>query len=287
MNTDCFCLISKRAINLIALVLLSLLLMPRPSTLANNQPDEIDFYLPILGNNKQTLIVDLQSLLKQHKLGNINLRSIDHWHDYQHGLRAGRPGIYLAPPHFAAWSIHQHRFIPLLRIGTPLSYVVAARRNDVDVFEMNDLAGHTVCVSKPLNLDYLTIINAFDDTLLSAKIRIVPDVYQELHQNNNDCRGFALNNAAYERIEKEFPDRFIRLHQSSRFMNLVYVAHPEIPSTIIADLMQLLTQPAARNLLTTVYLDYSSGSSLLRARKADYPQHYYFQLLKFWDENQR
>lgn len=247
--------------------------------------DKVDVYLPILADENKALISDLEALLQQHDLANLSVKPIDHWHDYQHGLRAGRPGIYLAPPHFAAWSIHQHRFTPLLRVGTPLSYVIAARRDDVDVFEMNDLAGQTVCASKPLNLDYLTLINAFDNSLLSANIKLVPNVDKELHQNNTDCRGFALNNAAYERIAMEFPGRYIRLHQSARFKNLVFVAHPEIPAKTVSDLMRLVAQPAARDLLAPMYLTYSNEDSLLRASAADYPPDYYSQLLKYWKES--
>ena len=58
--------------------------------------------------------------------------------NYQQAIKNGKFGVYFAPPHFAAWLIHQHAFQPVLTLSEPLSYVIATRRDDNRIFELSD-----------------------------------------------------------------------------------------------------------------------------------------------------
>lgn len=228
----------------------------------------------------------LQQAISRIDVTSVNIVTAEHWHEYQQGLRAGRPGIYLAPPHFAAWAIHQHQFKALIRLSSPLSYVIAARRNDANVFEMNDLAKLPVCARKPLNLDYLLINNAFDNTLLSADIMVVPSVIKEMRRSTSDCRGFSLSNTQFEQLALTFPDRYIRLQQSMKFNNLVmlsdagsWVKHGDR----IDRIKTYLVTEQGREVLAPMLGEMALSATWISARSSDYPAKYYQSLAPFWE----
>lgn len=266
------------------LLILSVFLSSAQATNAINLAPSLDigFYLPLDNEADPNLINGLQKLFDQNGLSRLKVNQQSSWLDFQNGLRTGRFGVYLAPPHFASWAINQHQFKPLVRIGAALSYVIAVRRDDAEIFEMNDLANRRVCSSKPLNLDYLIINNAFDNTVLSADIKVVPDVFTELRRASSRCRGFAINSWQLTRIAHEFPDRHIRLQQGERFNNLAVVAHPMISPTLLDKLTRLLLRGRAKKTLAPVLSEFAEDTTLVRAQKADYPPAYQSQLLPFW-----
>ena len=125
-----------------------------PVTQAQND-DALTLYLPVLENDRPQMFTALDRRLQSAISSPLNLRGIDYWHGFQHGLRSGRKGLYFAPPHFAAWAIAEHDFTPLVRLSGTLRYVIAADRSNPQLFEINDLANRPICTTKPLNLDYL------------------------------------------------------------------------------------------------------------------------------------
>ncbi len=241
--------------------------------------------LPIVERDFPGLSQSLSDRLNTSGQTSIEVATAEHWHEYQQGLRAGRPGLYLAPPHFAAWAINQHGFTPLVRLATPVSYVIAARRNDTEIFEMNDLANMRVCAGKPLNLDYLLVNNAFDNSLLSADIKVVESVTDEMRKASSPCRAFSLTNQNYQRLAVVFPDRYIRLQQSEKFNNLVLIADLATVTALgesIAALTNILSSDQGKSILEPMLLDYAPRASWVNAVRQDYPQEYARALLPFW-----
>lgn len=269
---------------------------------ATNAPP-IAVYLPLVDPQHADIATQLQTLwqnfLDGHRSNDpaqpvVALRWINDWHNYQQGVRLGRAGVYLAPPHFAAWLIHRHRFVPRMRLSSPLSFVIAARRNDAQIFEVNDLARRSVCAPQPLNLDYLLVNRAFDQPMLSAEIRIIPSVFTlmrngggvEVANNRVQCRGFALNHRQFAMLEHQLPDHYIRLHQSPEFTNYAIVVNAAINANPaqFADLFEaFLRSEDTQTVLAPVLTQLAENPLWIDASKVDYPSSYFEPLQRFWD----
>jgi len=72
------------------------------SAQTNPQPSELQLYLPYHSSQFPELAQKLDAALQRAGLNNIRTQSSDYWHPYQQGIRQGRVGVYLAPPHFVA-----------------------------------------------------------------------------------------------------------------------------------------------------------------------------------------
>ena len=130
----------------------------------------IKLHLPIESDSLEKSVHLIQTTLHSEGLDQIEVIAVKYWHNYQRSLRAGHFGIYLAAPHYTAWALAEHDFVPIVRLAEPLKYVIAAHRSNANIFEVNDLDNQRVCAQAPLNLDYLLVNRAFDKPLLSADI---------------------------------------------------------------------------------------------------------------------
>ena len=250
-----------------------------PSTLSN-QP--IKLYLPISRTKHTHLVNTLNAALRDSGLNQIEVEGSDYWHAYQNGLRNGRAGIYFAPPHFAAWAISQHDFLPIARLSSPLSYVIATHQEDRALFEINDLSGEKVCSSRPLNLDYLLINSLFENFLNAPQIEIVTSVEQQMRSANSACQAFAVGNHLFEQFELEHPNKFIRLQQSALHNNYAFIAHPQIAQAELRKIRRFLLSTKTQNLLQPVLRLFATKAELVGSRKSDYPKKYWQPLAAYW-----
>ena len=178
--------------------------------------EKTPLYLPVNAQQFPNMISKLRSALQQAStqdklLEGIKLTTTDYWLPYQQGIRQGRPGIYFAAPHFSAWLINQHGFDPMLRLAGPIQYVIAARREDSHLFEINDLATKTVCTNATMDLSFLLVRDALKESLLPAKILQVEAVDREMKNNNRNCHAFALSEHLFLELAAQEPFRFIKL----------------------------------------------------------------------------
>jgi hypothetical protein len=243
---------------------------------------QINLYLPIDRAEHTRLISTLDDALKTAGLSQIKVAGSDYWHAYQNGLRNGRSGIYFAPPHFAAWAISQHDFLPIARLSSPLSYVIATHQEDRALFEINDLSGEKVCSGRPLNLDYLLINSLFQDFLHAPQIEIVASVEQQMTSAVSLCRAFAVGNHLFERIELEHPNKFIRLQQSALHNNYVFIAHPQISQADFRKMRRFLLSVKTQDSLQPVLQLFATKAELVSTKKSDYPQKYWDSLAPYW-----
>ena len=109
------------------------------------QAQSIPFYLPIESDELQQGVSQLGAALSAEGLNHITPVAVKYWNSYQQSIRHGKRGIYLAAPHYSAWAVVKHNFVPVLRIAEPLKYVIAARRGDSHLFEINDAQSIGVC----------------------------------------------------------------------------------------------------------------------------------------------
>lgn len=246
---------------------------------------KIPFYLPIESEQFPDLITNLEQALISAGLENIDVKTSNYWHPYQHGMRKGRKGIYFAAPHFAAWTISKHRFVPLLRLADPLKFVVASRYSDSHFFEVNDLARRNVCSQQALNLDFLVLRNAFDNPLFSANSVTVKSVAQEMAADNPMCDAFVVSDHIFKQFEKQQPKRFIRLQQGKQFNNYAYVSHPALGAKNVTPLARFLLSEKITALLAPMYRLFSERTLLLLARESDYPTSYIDSLKPYWAAN--
>ena len=247
----------------------------------NPQP-RLRLFLPIEAESFPQLIETLENKFSEYGFNNIKVATVDDWHDYQQGLRHGRVGLYLAPPHFAAWAIEKHNFQPLLRISKPLSYVITTTRQNPSLFEVNDLVGRTVCTGSPLNLDYLLLNQALEKSVRSAKIEIVGSVEQEMRLPETTCDAFSVSLHIFAKFAINQPDRWIRLQQSSPLNNYVLLAHPDISPNQLSNVKAYLSSDIGQQLLFPVLNLFADGARLIPARVEDYPAMYSKVLARYW-----
>ena len=255
---------------------------PGRSSFAVETAGQLVLYLPIQAESIANLAESLQAQAASNGPAGFTIKTSDHWHAFQQGLRNGRFGAYFAPPHFAAWAIARHGFKPLLRLAEPLSYVIAAKRADSELFEISDLANRTICSNKPLNLDYLLINQAFSQSLVSAKLKFVASVEKQMLNPASRCDAFSLSNHLFEKHARLSPGKFIRLQQSVVYNNYVLLVHPQVPADLAGKLQDYFLARQTQELLSPMFIMLASKGQLVRSEADDYPAEYWRVLMPYW-----
>ena len=242
----------------------------------------IPFFLPYHSTQYPEMAVQLNRALEQAGLGRFEATTADYWHPYQQGIRQGRPGLYLAAPHFAAWVMNKHQFKPVLRLPDKLRYVIAARRRDTQYFEINDLANQAVCSQRAVNLDFLLVRSAFGDSWRAAHNKTVNSVSSAMQYDNENCAAFSVSEHLFKQFNRQTPDRFIRLQQGPEFNNYVFVVHPQINDAQIKSIKSFLRSREAQSILRPLLDEYSAEDVLLPVKAEDYPESYLSTLAPYW-----
>lgn len=252
------------------------------ATAQNTELQSLSLYLPVSSQDHPNLQKTLNESLQRNQFSNIEVKFSEHWHSYQQGLKNGDIGLYLAPPHFAAWAINRNNFIPLIRIAEPLSFVIAAKRSQPEIFELYDLINRPVCSERPLNLDYLLSFEAFNNLYGSSENNFVSNVKAEMLAKQTDCYGFAISNHVLRQSQIEGNDDFIRLYQGQSYNNYVLIAHPQISTEFLQRLKRYFIQADTQQLLRPLLKLYANEIKLISSKKADYPVSYIDVLKVHW-----
>ena len=241
-------------------------------------------YLPIGPDDLRQESDILQNDLKNNDFSHIEIQFAEYWHEYQQNIKNGRLGLYLAPPHFASWAINKHNFIPLMRVAEPLSFVIAAKKSQPEIFELNDLIDRTVCSQPPLNLDYLLSIEAFAKLLGSSNNKFIKHVDLEMQTQQSDCYGYIISNHIVRRFQLAGNDDYIRLYQGKTYNNYVLIAHPEINTKMLERFKHYLIQADTQKLLKPIFNLYANDTKLISSQKEDYPISYIGPLNLHWQQ---
>lgn len=244
----------------------------------------IELHLPIESESLLKSTELIQQALNADGLNEIEVKAVEYWQNYQHALRKGQFGIYLAAPHYAAWAVAEHNFMPIVRLAEPLKYVIATYRASPTIFEINDLHNERVCARKPLNLDYLLINRVFDKPLLAAEIISVRSVREEMLAPHTPCSGFAISDHVFEEMTRRQPGKFIRLQQGEVYNNYVMLAHPQIPQDVIQKLRAALARRGLQRALEPLLSQFARRTNLVDAQRDDYPLKYRQPLLNYWPD---
>lgn len=266
------------------LILLGFFSLEASPVFAQGETDsqEIALYLPYHSSQFPELAMKLDAALNRAELAQIKTKSTDYWHPYQQGLRQGRTGIYLAAPHFTAWAINKHKFAPLLRLPDRLKYVIASRSDDAHLFEVNDLAGRSVCSQNSVNLDFMLVRTAFGNSFLAAQNKVVNSVARAMQYDNQNCDAFSVSEHLFKRFNLESPYRFIRLQQGNEYNNYAFVAHPGITKNLRMSLKKFLRSPDAQTVLKPLLKQFSNKTNLVPIKPTDYPNTYLKPLELYW-----
>jgi hypothetical protein len=242
----------------------------------------IPFYLPINEAQFPGLIEKLEKALGEANLGHLKLTTTSYWHPYQNGIRQGRLGIYLTAPHFASWLINQHQFNTELRLAGPLRYVIAVRRDDTEIFEVNDLVNKTVCTTATMDLSFLLAKESVPRSILSAKTRRVESVVEQMRLDSRRCNAFSLSEHLFLKLAMDQPFKFIRLKQSEEFSNYAYLVHPSVPPQTAVALTKFLKNRGVIKMLTPMHQLFSAEPRIVSARAIHYPRSQMSPLLRYW-----
>jgi hypothetical protein len=252
------------------------------STFDTHADKRIQLFLPIQHTSQQEVADSLQNDLEHIGINQIEVKTAIYWHNFQQGLRQGHLGFYVAPPHFAAWAIANHGFLPLARLAEPLSFVIATNKSDKSLFEIGDLAYKPICSSKPLNLDYLLINNTFEKSVSSAIPTTVDSVPKEMKKAKSACAAFSISNHMLEREARKGTTKYIRLAQSLRTKNYVLVAHPKISKQLSKGIKDYFLSNRGEHQLMPLSLLFSNSGEWVKATTKDYPLEHADGLQKYW-----
>lgn len=268
----------RKLVLFIKAALISLCVLIAPQAHAQSIP----FYLPLSKAQLPEISAQLEAALFDAGLAQFKVRTTDYWHPYQQGLRRGREGVYFAAPHFAAWSITKNNFVPILRLKSELQYVMIARRADSEIFEVNDLAGKTVCTERAPNLDFLLSRTALKKALILARTKHVKSVPQAMRDDDKDCQAFSVSRHIFEGFAKTEPFRFIRLQQSEATKNYGFVLDRETAFAHGVALKKFLSSTRAKTILQPMYKLYSNSPAPVSVKTADYEKQDFAPLLDYW-----
>ncbi|MFT7525343.1 MAG: hypothetical protein ACI9LY_000478 [Arenicella sp.] len=215
-------------------------------------------------------------------LNNISIETVDHGHNYQQGLRAGRIGIYFAPPHFAAWAIDHHGFRALVHLSEPLSYVIAVEQNRTNLFEVGFLASKRICARKPLNLDYLLINKGLENSLAPAQIKIVPRVSDQMDAEDTLCDAFSISKSVFDQFTKTQPERFIKLSQTDNYPNYGLIGHPIIQPSDLKKIKTYFLLNRTQLMLAPLLKKFANSYKLVPSSAQHHPRRYWQDLAPYW-----
>lgn len=247
-----------------------------------NRDKAVILYLPTVSTVNPELHTQLQQALNEQGLPQIVVKNVDFWHPYQQGLRAGRPGIYFAQPHFTAWAIEQHGFNPVYKLHGRLKYVLASRRTDSHLFEVNDLAGGVICREPGLNLGTVWINSVLGQYRLTAQSKEVESVEQAMTKGEKKCDAFIIDDYAYDRVNNGQLGRYIRLKQSPVYKHNAFIAHPTISGELLATLQKALKSRKVKALIKPYLNSLSKWQNLLPVKEGDYSSGDYDLLNAYW-----
>ena len=248
------------------------------------EPQEITLFLPVSAAQLSPLTSELKSGLNKAGLTNIDIVVPSFWQQYQQHIRHGQIGIYYAAPHFAAWLIHRHGFRPLLRNEEPLQFIIASDANRSNIFEIRDLQQQPICTQSALNLDYLLINNVFAKSLSPANAHIVPLVSTQMKKSEPPCAAFSINQHAFLKQQSKQSNRFMRLAQGETTSNYTFLVPPSYSQQSADRLSLFLQENNTLNALKPLLDLHSTKTSLVSAKKSDYPAAYIHELKKYWRE---
>lgn len=262
----------------------SLCAWPTAAAANANPSAPVSFFLPITSSTDPKLTNELQSAFAAEGLNNVIVKNVDFWHPYQQGLREGRPGIYFAQPHFAAWAIGQHDFRPIYKLHGRLKYVLASRRNDSHLFEVNDIEGGVICREPGLNLGTVWLNSIIGKYRLTVSSKEVESAEHAMLNDSGDCDVFVIDDHAYDRVNNGQLGRYIRLKQSPVYKHNALVAHPNIPNALTDKLKTALKTREIKALLAPYLTGLSKWQNLLPVKQDDYSADDHELLNAYWED---
>ena len=251
------------------------------SSASAQQQNKIPVYLPISGSDYPNIKHHLDAALFEHGLGQFSTQTTDYWHAYQQGIKQGRPGIYLAAPHFVAWASYQHNFTAILKLESKIQYVLAVRSKDINLFEVDDLNNRSVCTQAGLNLDTILLNKAFTNPLYSAHNKAVSDVAKEIVADNKECHAFTVANHLFLKHNLAHPESLIRLQQGQAWPPYAWIIHPQLEPQKQA-ISNFFQSEKTREILNPVLQRFSEGQRLLSVKERDYPKSLIDELSNYW-----
>ena len=244
---------------------------------------DINFYLPFNATLEPQLPGNLSTVLQAQGLTNINIQSADYWQLYLSSVQRGNVGLYWVAPHFAAWLIHKHQFVPLLKLEPPLEYSVVTRKDDFVIFSLADLKGKQICSQHAMNLDFLLASELFEEMANPPSRAVTWDVAARFAADDTRCDAFVVSNTVLQRVASTRPEHWIKLHTSPPFTNYSLVAHPSFTKKTIDSFSRAMNSQAMRDAMSPIWFDHADDGSMNSAQKTDYPIGLIAPLTQTWE----
>ncbi|MDX1487596.1 MAG: PhnD/SsuA/transferrin family substrate-binding protein, partial [Acidiferrobacterales bacterium] len=101
-----------------------------------------------------TPLIDYLSEVSKHR---IIMEHPADWRAYQQGILAGKYDLAFDGAHFASWRITHSRHVPLVRMSTPVRFVVVVSQRDETITGVPELAGRRLCAPPPPDVGTLSL----------------------------------------------------------------------------------------------------------------------------------
>ncbi len=160
--------------------------------------------------------------------------------------------------------------------------MLAARKSDELIFEVNDLSGKQVCRESGLNLGTVWFNRIVGENRLTLTNIERPSIELAMRYDDAGCDAFVISDYRYERINARLGNKFIRLEQSSLYANYVFVAHPEIDAVLLEQLASALKSQGIQDQLEPYFETLSRWQNLVPSTAEDYQSDGDYLLRAYW-----
>lgn len=171
------------------------------------------------------------------------LRYTDNWLTYQSDMLKDTYDIVFDGPSFLGWRIAKLQHVPLARLQGNLVFAIIARKDNVKVTELKDLAGRTVCGFAPPNLATLTMYTQFANPARQPLVQEVSGGFKGAYDGvvAKKCEGGVLQAALYEKFNQgPSKDATQILYKSKPVPNQGFSAGKRVPADMQKKLSEAL-----------------------------------------------
>jgi len=191
----------------------------------------------------------------------------DNWLSYSKDMTNGNYDLVFDGPAFNGWRMEKMSHTPLIKLPEDFVFVVIARKDNLQVTELKQLAGRKVCVHAPPNLGTLTLLSQFDNPMRQPSIVEIKgwDVaYQSVAEGK--CAGTVL---PIKNLEKNDKGLVRVLYKHKPLPNQALSAGPRIPADMQARIKHALLSDEGRAATTKLRATYA-GKDFIAAEPQEY-----------------
>jgi ABC-type phosphate/phosphonate transport system substrate-binding protein len=197
----------------------------------------------------------------------------DNWLTYQTEMRNDAYDLVFDGPSFVSWRMLKLEHTPILKMPGNLVFAAIARKDNVRVNELKDLAGRTVCGFPSPNLATMTVTYEFDNPArqpLLINTKGFDQIYQGVIQGK--CVGGIIQAKLFEEFDKDAQLGKV-LFKSKPLPNQAFSTSRRISPDLRQKIMDALTSKAGEQATAKLREEFK-GQNFVPATREEYEKHH-------------